>query len=177
MSGVAPPPPGSFTAPWSPGLMATTLFASLVCLAVFVMMLPGMLQNGPSSGAFWVGLLPLLVPLASALFMVRGYRIEAGTLKVARLLWQTSIPLSGLTAVDIIPQAMQGGTKTLANSGLFAYCGRFFNPSLGAYRALVTDPGRTVVLRFGTRVLVVSPDRPEAFVSTLQPFLVTERPA
>jgi len=169
MSRHVPVVPGTFAAPWSAGLMATTLFVSVACLAVFALLLPGMLSNGPATGAFWACLLPLLVPFVSALFMIRGYRVEAGSLLVSRLCWQTRIELAGLSAAEIVPQAMQGGSKTLANSGLFAYCGRFFNPRLGAYRALVTDPSRTVVLRFGRRVLVVSPDRPEEFVTCLQP--------
>lgn len=175
----APLDPRAFKAPWSAGLMATTLFSCVVCLAVFILMLPGMLANGPATGAFWVGLLPLLIPLGSALFTVRGYRVDGDTLRTSRLVWETSIPLAGLSEVASIPQVMQGGSKTLANSGLFAYCGRFFNPRLGSYRALVTDPSRTVVLRFGRRILVVSPDRPDAFVAALEPFVVrteTEAP-
>jgi len=172
MTKLVPDNPGIFPAPWSAGLMATTLFATLTCLAVFAFMLPGMLRNGPATAAFWVGILPLLIPLLSSFFMVRSYRIENATLCVARLFWETRIPLAGLSAADIVPQAMQGGSKTLANSGLFAYCGRFYNPRLGAYRALVSDPSRTVVLHFGRRVLVVSPERPEDFLAALQPFIV-----
>ena len=139
MSATPPEDTRRFRAPWSPGLMATTLFVCLICLAVFGLMLPGMVSNGPATGAFWVGLLPLAIPLVSSLFTIRGYRVDGSSLLVGRLLWETCIPLEGLSAVDILPQAMQGGSKTLANSGLFAYCGRFFNARLGAYRALVTD--------------------------------------
>ena len=176
MSAIASQPSDTFSAPWSAGLMATTLLTSLVCLAVSALMLPGMLHNGPGTGAFWAGLAPLLIPLGSALFMVRGYRIANCELLVARLGWQTRIALTGLTAAELIPQAMQGGSKSFANSGLFAYCGHFFNPRLGAYRALVTDPSRTVVLRFGSRVLVVSPDRPQEFLTALQPYIQVREP-
>ncbi len=48
--------------------------------------------------------------------------------------------------------------------GLFSFTGSFRNKALGAYRAFVTDPHRTVVLRFPKRTVIVSPDSPEAFL-------------
>jgi hypothetical protein len=35
------------------------------------------------------------------------------------------------------------------------------------YRAFVTDPHRTVVLRYAHRTVVVSPDEPEEFIHNL----------
>ena len=57
--------------------------------------------------------------------------------------------------------------RTFGNGGLFAITGRYRNARLGAYHAYVTDSERTVVLRFPSLTLVVSPDNPEAFTRAL----------
>ena len=67
---------------------------------------------------------------------------------------------------------MRRSIREFANGGLFSYTGGFHNSVLGSYRAFVTDHARTVVLRFpdraaGDRVVVLSPDDPEAFVARL----------
>ena len=53
--------------------------------------------------------------------------------------------------------------RTFGNGGLFAITGRYRKRALGAYHAYVTDSDRTVVLRFPSLTLVVSPDDPESF--------------
>lgn len=39
--------------------------------------------------------------------------------------------------------------------------------ALRVFRAFLTDPNRTVVLRYSDRVVVISPELPEQFVRTL----------
>ena len=46
--------------------------------------------------------------------------------------------------------------------GLFVFCGLFWSRKLGRYRAYITDPRRAVVLRFGNKVVVVTPDEPDS---------------
>jgi hypothetical protein len=61
---------------------------------------------------------------------------------------------------------MRDSWRVFGLGGVFAYVGRFSSAALGTYSAYVTDPSRTVVLRYGEpgAVVVVSPDRPAAFV-------------
>jgi hypothetical protein len=42
------------------------------------------------------------------------------------------------------------------------------NALLGTYRAFVTDPAHMVVLRFGNKTIVVSPDDPAAFIEAVR---------
>ena len=58
--------------------------------------------------------------------------------------------------------------RTFGNGGLYSFTGWFRNTALGAYRAFVTDPHRTVVLHFPTRTVVVSPSAPEDFVHVIR---------
>lgn len=62
---------------------------------------------------------------------------------------------------------MRGSLRICGNGGIFSFSGWFWNKRLGAYRALVTDGAKTVVLRFDKRKWVVSPDAPEEFVREL----------
>jgi hypothetical protein len=53
------------------------------------------------------------------------------------------------------------------NGGLLAISAHFSNTALGRYRAFVTDYKRTVVIDTPRGIVVVSPDRPEAFVDAI----------
>ena len=59
-------------------------------------------------------------------------------------------------------------TWAMPNGGLFSFGGQGCkNKRLGRFEAYATDPGRSVVLRFPGRVVVVTPDEPNAFVDTI----------
>ncbi len=66
------------------------------------------------------------------------------------------------------PTAMAGSLRIAGNGGLFSFTGWFWSRRLGRYRAFVTDPARSVVLKFSDRTVVVSPDVPEEFVAALR---------
>ena len=151
-----------YGAPWSKALVVATAVVCVVCVGVGVSLvatLPG--------GLRYLALLALAAPVAGALFTIRGYTLTRDTLGIRRLLWTTRLPLAGLRAARSEPDVMQGSLRTFGNGGLFAFAGLFRNRTLGSYRAFVTDPRRTVVLEYPGRPVVVSPDRPEAFVREL----------
>jgi hypothetical protein len=120
------------------------------------------LSNGRPIG--WLLLAVLVVPL---FYMVRGYTITPTELEIARVGWTTRWPLDGLRSAEVARGVMARSLRTFGNGGLFSITGRFRNARLGAYRAYVTDTERTVVLRFPSLTLVVSPDDPEAFSRAL----------
>ena len=149
----------TFGAPWGKGLRMST---AVGCFVVGVPM-AFQLLNGRLVG--WLLLLVLLVPLVCT---VRGYTITDSELEVARLGWTSRWPLAGLQSATVERGVMARSFRTFGNGGLFAITGRFRNQRLGAYRAYVTDSERTVVLRFPSLTLVVSPDDPEAFVRAIE---------
>ncbi|MGE0823414.1 MAG: PH domain-containing protein [Candidatus Binatia bacterium] len=158
-----------FRAPWSTSLIATSVFASLLCIGVSYTMrvVPGKeLQPFLSL----MSLLPLGVIAISALFTVRGYVLTSDALLVQRLLWTTRLSLADLESAVVDPDAMRRSIRLFGNGGFFSFTGYFRNRHLGMYRALVTNPHQTVVLRYPKKTVVVSPDRPATFVTTLQDF-------
>ena len=99
---------------------------------------------------------------------VLGYRLTEHELQVLRIRRVNRFAFDGLQGVEVDPKATAWSIKTFGNDGLGAMVGRFRNRKLGAYRAFVTDLGRTVVLRWPGCCLVVSPDRPEEFAAEVR---------
>ena len=155
-----------FSAPWSTTLRWVTLLGCgvLIGAAITMWVVPSRTHLA-ARGAGTVA--SLLLIAGTALFTIRGYRLEGRHLLVDRLLWSTPIPLDGLVAAEVAPDVMQRSTRLCGNGGLFAFAGWFRNRRLGTYRAFATDPSRSVVLRFPNRRIVVTPDDPQRFAEAL----------
>lgn len=157
-----------FEAPWGNLLKVVTVLAAAILLYVaFAVGGKFPYDSAPIWLWFSTSVLPLLLLAGSLLFTVRGYRLEPGRLEVQRLLWSTRIDLAGLRAAWHDPEAMRASLRLFGNGGMFVFAGLYWNRKLGRYRALATDPKRSVVLDFGERKVVVTPDRPEELVRQL----------
>jgi len=159
-----------YAAPWGRLLVGMTAFSTLVCVGVSVAIALNPAE-GPgveriSRGA---AILPMLVLVIALFFMVRGYVVTADEILVRRLLWNTRFERSRLQSASIEPDALRGSIRLFGNGGLFSFTGLFRSPKLGRYRAYVTDPARTVILRFADRIVVMSPEDPNAFVRDVSP--------
>lgn len=148
----------TYTAPWGTSLVVMSWLATLLCVGVA----GGLALSGGGAGSGTLAPVALLV--VGALFTVRGYTVTPEAVLVRRLFWTTRLPLAELRSARYEPDAMRGSIRTFGNGGLFSYTGYFRNGGLGSYRAFVTDRHQTVVLRFTSRTVVVSPSTPEEFV-------------
>lgn len=155
-----------FAAPWGTALKVMSGLITLLLLGIAWVGLRTESDMGPTWYATMVGM-PLVFLLAALHYTIRGYRLTADMLLVRRLGWRSEWSLEGLEAVAADSGAMVGSKRLLANGGLFSFSGRFRNKELGIYRALATDPYRSVILRWPNRTLVITPDDPERFVRTL----------
>ena len=147
---------------WIVSGLATALLIFLPVIGWFAL---------PPRGSGFARMLMVVTPLvilSGALpFMVRGYRIEPEGLQIRRLGWSTRLSLRELQSAEASPRAMKGSLRLMGNGGLFVFAGWFWSRTLGRYRAFVTDPSRSVVLRFQDRTVVVSPDAPDEFARAL----------
>jgi len=160
----------NYPAPWSKLLVGTTAFGTLVCVGVSVAVaLNAKNEPGVEGTMTAAAVLPMLIVVIAALFMVRGYVVTADEILVQRLLWSTRMERARLQSASIDREALRGSIRLFGNGGLFVFSGWFRSPKLGRYRAFVTDPARTVILRFADRTAVVSPSDPEAFVRDVMP--------
>jgi hypothetical protein len=156
-----------YRAPWCTSLIVMSAVATLLCLGIGFGV-PFLTPHGPAGDpGRYLRWLPLaLVPIC-LLFTVRGYALTEKEILVHRLFWSTRLPRTDLQSAVFDPQALQKSLRTCGNGGFFSITGFYWNKNLGAYRAYLTDPSRTVVLRYSKRVVVLSPENPGEFIRDL----------
>ena len=160
-----------YGAPWSTSVKTITILV-IATLGIVATVGISLLDIDGSGSSILIALativIPVLIPIASAFWMIRGFVLEGETLLVQRLGWQLKLDLKELESVEADPEAMASSLRTWGNGGLFCFCGRFTNKKLGAYRAYATDQKRSVVMKFQDQTVVVSPDRPDDFVASIK---------
>ncbi len=156
-----------YNAPWGTSLIVASTLVTVICLGVFASSLWASWAIRPLHLFRWGALLPLVLLFGMLPFIIRGYTITHDTILVHRLLWDTKLPRAGLESASAEPDAMRRSLRTFGNGGGFSITGWYYNKRLGSYRAYVTDPHRTVVLRYANRRVVLSPATPEDFVQDL----------
>lgn len=151
----------SFEAPWGTSLRVAT---GLACLLLLGQSIAGLvLTRMPLWPRLALVALPPLGIAAAALFTIRGYELTRDSILVVRLFWRTRVPLNGLRDVTVDPEAMRGSIRTCGNGGFFSFTGRYYNKRLGKYRMFATDLKRAVILDYGDRRMVMTPEDPPVF--------------
>jgi hypothetical protein len=153
-----------FKADWSSSLLVSSTLISLLLVGATLFELITNFRSGDRLPML-VAMIPIILLFISAIFSVRGYRLEDRTLYVKRLGWYSEINLEALRSAEIDPQAMTSSVRWWGNGGLFSYSGSFYSPRIGAYTAYGTKPQQAVVLRFPEKTIVLTPDQPDRFVS------------
>ncbi|MEM7148019.1 MAG: PH domain-containing protein [Verrucomicrobiota bacterium] len=151
----------NFPATWSTSVRLVSALTTILLLTIAYFIYP----TSPPWGHLATGLC-LFILVGSLLFTIRGYRLDpqTKTLHIKRLLWSTKISLEDLESATPDPNAMKGSIRLFGNGGLYSFTGLFRNDKLGNYRAFVTNPKHSVVLKFASRKpILVSPADPEAF--------------
>lgn len=154
-----------FPASWSRSLWLSSLVMAVLGV-VACWLVSSLAPVGPRGVMFYRGII-LLIFLGPVFFLVRGYTVTADAVLVHRLGWRTRIPLDGFRDARFQPGAMAQAWRLLGNGGAYAYTGFYKNGAVGLFRAFVTNPARTVVVRTAPRTYVLSPDDPDAFVRLL----------
>lgn len=154
-----------FGAPWGRFVMITTACTILLCLVPTLLL---SLRSGSPGTLVWLSPFCIGLLISCFLLSVTGFTLREGRLLIHRIGWATSFDLATLAGFEANPHAMVGSIRLFGNGGLFAFIGWYRNPLLGVYRAYVTNPAHAVVLDFGGKKIVVSPDDPAAFVEALR---------
>ena len=162
-----------FRAPWPKSLKVSSALTSALLLAVAVVGMANAARFGLLISLATI-LLPLAVLAASALAIVRSYRLFDSGIVVVRPGWTTVLPLAGLQTVAGDAEALRASVRLFGNGGLFVIAGWFWNRRLGRYRALATDPSRAVVLTYQDRKVLVTPHDPQQFILRVRTLLATK---
>ena len=97
---------------------------------------------------------------------VSSFTIKGGKLVVQHFLIASRYDLTQLTDVEINPHAMMGAIPL---SYPFVVPSAWYRSALlGTFRAFLTDEAHCVVMEFGTKKIVVTPDDPQAFVEAVR---------
>lgn len=152
-----------FGAPWSKTLRRVSTMTCIVLVTMSLVALTAWRMTSANIILVCV-FIPPLVLLTSAVFMVKGYVLTDEHIIVRRLGWATRLPLQGLASVEGDQEAMLRSLKLFGIGGVMSYSGIFWNRKTGRYRAFATDPSRSVVLRYGKRKVVLTPDDPQRFI-------------
>jgi len=154
----------TFRAPWGKCLVWVSVLSVGLVLGVgwWIATLPG-----PRSVAYVPLVLFAGLVLGTALFIIRSYTVTPDVILIHRLFWDTRLPREGLASATVEPKVMNRSLRICGNGGMLSFTGWFWSKRLGRYKAYVTDLNRTVVLRWGKRTAIVSPDDPEGFVREL----------
>lgn len=155
-----------FEAPWGKALIIISSVACLLCLGISLSGIYGLGRHSAVTVLFQI-IIPPGILLCALPFMVSGYSINSTWLVIHRLGWSTTFAIRDLLSATFDPTAMKGSIRTFGNGGLFSFTGRYYNSTLGAYRAFVTDLKTCVVLKFPSQTVVVSPENPQEFVERL----------
>jgi hypothetical protein len=155
-----------FKAPWGNLLIIISTLACLLCFGISFFGIYGLGSYAAITVLFEI-VMPPGILLCALPFMVRGYSIKPQMLVVHRLGWSNTYALSELHSATFDPTAMKSSIRTFGNGGLFSFTGKYYNSTLGSYRAFVTDLKRCVVLKYPGQTIVVSPENPQEFVTRL----------
>src|SRR3954471_18687561 len=115
-----------FLAPWSARLRSSSLIASLVLGAIFISGIFSWSHSGWPVGLPLIAL-PIVIVIATALTMVRGYVLTESAIRVRRCGWETKLPLEGLLSVSGDNEAMARSLRLFGNGGMFSFTGEFWN--------------------------------------------------
>lgn len=155
-----------YQAPWGTLLKVMSTLASLVIVGVFGSLL--FTRDISTIEKILFTAFPLALLTGCLLFVVRGFTVSGGILKIRRLLWTNHVDISTLQSAVHDSKAMTGSIRTMGNGGLFSFSGRYRSRKLGSFRAYVNDFRNCVILRCSDKTLVVSPENPEIFAEILR---------
>ena len=165
-----------FSAPWCLAVKLTTVVVMALLLGITSIGSRALPDSTPWLARLAIAIVPLAILLGTLPFIVRGYIITGGELRIERLGWQNRFALTDVISVNADPDAISGSLRLCGSGGLFGFFGWFRNRTLGIYRAYGTDPENSVVLKLKNRTIVVTPHAPAQFVEEINRRRGADRP-
>jgi hypothetical protein len=164
-----PLPWDRFTWAWSAGVMLVLLASLLASIRWHRAALAG---GGPSAASAAAAYLCLALLVALPLSAPLGVRLREASMEIVRLGGAGRIDLRRVEAVEVAAHGDVFGPgcwRVFGVGGPFGAYGRFYNRSLGRFRAAVTRRGDLVLVRLrGESPLVLSPSEPARLAEALR---------
>jgi hypothetical protein len=138
------------------------------CLVAFLIAVPMMAMRFGAVAVF-AALASAAVIGFSFAFSPRGYEISSGEFRVKRPIGDVVFPVDTLQFVrDGTAADFWGSVRLWGSTGLFGYYGCFWSKALGWSKWYVTDRNKAVVVSTGDKVILVSPEDRDGFVTAIR---------
>ena len=138
------------------------LFAAILTTIVI-------LDGGISAAIFFIGALFILILAGCYYFRISSYSVTDDGIVIRRPFDMVVLKRDGLTDVCRIDgKSLRYSVRTFGIGGLFAITGKFWNRRYGDMTWYVTRTDRVVVLVFGQKKVLLSPDLPGEFLAALK---------
>jgi len=154
-----------FPAPWSLAIKIISIAVVIFLLAAPTLCSRHLPDSTPLRARLFATFIPLAILAGTLPFVVRGYVLTDGELRIKRLGWENRVALADVVSVSADPDAIRWSIRLFGSGGLFGFFGWFMNRRLGSYRAYGTDPKNAVVIKLRQRTIVVTPGNPQHFVN------------
>ncbi len=159
-----------FEAPWDGGLWATTVatIALVVAVTAFVIVAGARSGNPAVQAVTIVAALPGLLAVAGSWWWSpRAFVVSADGVRIERPAGAVEVPMSSIRDVQPLEDGLRF-RRVFGVGGLFGHYGTFSEARLGSVRLYATRGGGRVALVTANGTVVITPDRPERFVSELR---------
>jgi transcriptional regulator with XRE-family HTH domain len=158
----------SFKAPYAKSLTRTFTVFSVIWIIYSFALCPVMCgfcgMNPAHVLAFFAAF--TMINFLNCFVMPISFSIKKGKLVVQHFIFATRYDLSALTNIELRPDAMMGAMPL--SFPIIISSAWYRSALLGTFRAFVNDEANTVLMEFGKKKILVSPDDPAAFVTAIQ---------
>ena len=151
-----------FTQKWRYAMLAYSAIILLLCIALIVKSFAHL----PLWGMILLPLQYLVIFSNVVFFYTTGLSVRDGKLLIHHRGWAKKYDLSRLTGIEICPEAL--GAFPLTSPLCWNYSAPWYAASLGIFVGYQTNADTCVILEFGKKKIVVSPDDHDAFVEAIQ---------
>jgi len=158
----------SFKAPYAKSLTRTftvfSIFWIICAFALFPIMCGFYSMNPAHVFAYFAAF--MAVYTLNCFVLPISFSIKKGKLVVQHFIFATRYDLSALTNIEPRPDAMMGAMPL--SFPIIVSSAWYRSALLGTFRAFVNDEANIVLMEFGKKKILVSPDDPAAFVAAIQ---------
>ncbi|AWI08014.1 PH domain-containing protein [Ereboglobus luteus] len=147
-------------------LITWVVLAIILCVTILdvVLFVPKTPDGGGALALAMLAAVAGIMIVAWFCSRITSLEISGQQLSIKMTFWSARYDLAGLRSIEPDADVFKGVMRSFGNGGWGAFHGWFRGKRAGKFRAYVTDTDRSVVLRWGTRCVVVSPRDTDYFI-------------
>lgn len=157
----------TFSTSWDKRVKTVSGLVTLVLVGVLLETFARLDRFSSQIIALRIGLV-VLIGITSISWFIRGYTITSDSILINHPGWTTKLDLKKLSSASRVPVGAYAGIGLFGVWGAYSVTGIAYSSTYGLHRRYLTNRWNSVVLKFGDKVVLVSPDNPDEFIGLLQ---------